>query len=250
MSKKTRHFEELSVFEHLKKARLKGKAITSEIHGEEPSGHIIAGCDSAKETAVYLTLFWILLSPSSLTRPQTLIMACIFSLGIIIWKTARSALLAWSRLERLHRLIEEERWEIEHHRAQEKEELIEMYKAKGFKGQQLDDIVRVLMADDNRLLMIMLEEELGLSLHSFEHPLKQALGALIGSFFTAIFCFLSLFLWNFIGLLIVVFFVMIIAGFISAKVLKNFVIKNFVWNLSIGFLALGVVYFLYQSILR
>lgn len=171
------HFEGKSAFEHLKKARLKGKIATSEIHGEEPSGQLIAGCDSAKDVAVYLSLLWMLLSPLSLSITQHVLLLSLFCLGLIIWKTARSAQLGWARLERLHRLIEQERWEIEHHRAQEKEELIEMYKAKGFKGKQLDDIISVLMADDNRLLMVMLEEELGLSLESFEHPIKQSLGA-------------------------------------------------------------------------
>ncbi len=35
------------------------------------------------------------------------------------------------------------------------------------------------MADDNRLLRVMLEEELGLTLEAYEHPLKQAFGALL-----------------------------------------------------------------------
>ena len=244
------HFEGKSAFEHLKSARLKGKIASSEIHGEEPSGHFIAACDSAKEVAIYLSLVWMLLTPFSLTLSHHLLLLSLFSLGLIIWKTTRSALLGWSRLERLHRLIEQERWEIEHHRAQEKEELIEMYAAKGFKGKQLDDIINVLMADDNRLLMVMLEEELGLSIESFEHPLKQSLGALIGSLCSVIFCFIGMISWGLNGLLIATFILLIATGYIASKALKNYVIKGFVWNVSISFLTLGTVYFLSRFLFK
>lgn len=248
MTKPHHHFKGLSAFKHLKSARLKGKAATAEIHGEEPSGFVIAFCDSAKETAIYLSLFWIILSTFSINFSTTTLLSSLFALGLIIWKTARSAVLAWARLERLHRLIEEERWEIEHHREQEKEELIAMYQAKGFKGEQLDQIVNVLMADDNRLLMVMLEEELGLSLQSFEHPLKQALGALIGSFVSALICFIALTLAHLTGLLIAVFLILILTAYIASKALKNYVIKGFVWTISISFLSLGITYFLSRFI--
>ena len=79
------------------------------------------------------------------------------------------------------RLLEEEKWEIEHNRNQEKVELKVLYRAKGFEGKLLDDVVDVLMADDKRALHIMLKEELGMTLEAYEHPLKQSLGALLGT---------------------------------------------------------------------
>ena len=91
-------------------------------------------------------------------------------------------LLGWARLERLHRIVEEERYEIENHRQQEREELKELYRAKGFQGKLLDEVVDVLMADGERLLKVMVEEELGLSLQSQEHPLKQGAGSALGAF--------------------------------------------------------------------
>jgi hypothetical protein len=109
------------------------------------------------------------------------LMLSLFSFGWAVWKTGRSALLGWGRMERLHRLIEEERWEIQHHRAQERRELGEMYRAKGFDGKLLEEVLDVLMSDDNRLLKVMLEEELGLTLEAYEHPLRQAIGALFAS---------------------------------------------------------------------
>ena len=44
----------------------------------------------------------------------------------------------------------------------------------------LDDVIDVLMADDNRLLQLMLEEEMSIELSSLQHPLKQAFGTFIG----------------------------------------------------------------------
>ena len=155
------HFKGREVAEHLKEARKKGAFAASEIHGTELPGHLSAGTDSAKETALVLLLFWLLLQPFDLA-PLPLL--GLFAVGWLIWKTGRSALLGWARLERLHRVIEEERYEIEHHRDQERQELKELYYAKGFEGKMLDDVIEVLMADDNRLLQVMLEEELGLSL--------------------------------------------------------------------------------------
>ena len=95
-------------------------------------------------------------------------------------------MLGWSRLERLHRVIEEERWEIEHHRPQEREELRALYAAKGLRENSSMRSIEVLMADDNRLFQVMLEEELGLTLEAYEHPLKQAFGAFFGAHCSAL----------------------------------------------------------------
>ena len=56
------------------------------------------------------------------------------ALGWIIWKGGRGMLLAWARLERLHRIVEEERYEIENHRQQERKSLKNFIALKVFKG--------------------------------------------------------------------------------------------------------------------
>jgi len=106
------HFGGKSVAEHLKEARMRGSLASAEIHGTEMPGHLAAGCDAARETAFLLGVVFFLFD----TQPWPLIIA---SLAILVWKVGRSALLGWARLERLHRLIEEERWEIEHSREEE-----------------------------------------------------------------------------------------------------------------------------------
>lgn len=239
-----KHFEGKSAFDHLKDARMKGKAATCETHGAEPSGSLVAACDAAREGSVYLILIFIALLPLKLALNLNLLLLGLFSAGFIFWKVCRSGYLGWSRLERLHRLIEQERWEIEHHRDQEKEELMELYQAKGFKDRQLEEVVEVLMADDNRLLQVMLEEELGVSLNSYEHPLKLSIGALIGSFCSLGVVLLAIWIAGFIGSLIALFCVTIGASILFSKTLGNTQIKGIVWNLAMCFLATGVTYFL------
>ena len=91
--------------------------------------------------AALLGMLWIIFSAFTLPFYHCLALLTVFASATLLLKCGRSAILGWSRLSRLHRLIEEERWEIEHHRPQEKEELIALYKAKGFSGDLLDEVI-------------------------------------------------------------------------------------------------------------
>lgn len=234
------HFEGKDVVDHLRAAREKGAKATSEVHGTETPGHISAAADSAKETAILLLGMWILLEAFS--APQPLLILGLFSIGWFLWKVGRSSLLGWARLERLHRLIEQERWEIQHHRAQEKEELIAMYKQKGLMGPLLDQVIEVLMADDNRLLRVMLEEELGLTLESYEHPLKQATGAGVGVLLAVCLGGIGFFIGGFIGITLALALLFSFATLYSSKCEGNQLIKSLVWNLAVGVLGVGAIY--------
>lgn len=237
------HFQGKSVVEHLKEARSKGASASAEIHGTEMAGHFSAGADAAKETALALSILWVLFS-TFLPLATASLLLLLFTCGWAIWKTARSATLGWARIERLHRLIEEERWEIEHHRAQEREELTEMYRAKGLSGKLLEEVIDVLMADDNRLLRIMLEEELGLTLEAYEHPLKQALGALFGVIATSFLCFFGIWILPSFGLFLFAALAICFSAAISAHLERNRMWNAIIWNLSIACLTVGSVYFL------
>lgn len=244
------HFKGKEALEHVIEARLKGKAASEEIHGTELPGHYSAAADAAKETAFLLLILWALFT--ELQIPQVHEILIVFTLGLLVWKVGRSAILGWSRLERLHRLIEEERWEIEHHRAQEKEELKALYAVKGFSGKLLDEAVDVLMADDNRLLQVMLEEELGLKLESYEHPLKQAAGAFIGVAGAALVMSFGLFALPFLGEAIratsTAALIIALSAGTSAQLQKNRPLPAIVWNLAVAALAAGVAYFAGQLI--
>lgn len=241
------HFEGKSVVEHLKEARNKGAMAAAEIHGTEMPGHIAGGADAAKESAMASLIIWAI-GTQAFSTSQTLGLLLLFFTGWLIWKCGRSALLGWARMERLHRLIEEERWEIEHHRSQERQELTELYRAKGFTGKLLDEVVDVLMADDNRLLNVMLEEELGLTLEAYEHPLKQSAGAGAGVILSAGILLFAHWVFPHAGIPIAAGLILITAATIAARLERNRPLNAVVWNLAVGALSSGSVYFIGQLI--
>lgn len=238
------HFKGVGVLEHLKQARKKGYLASSEPHGIEAMGHLMGGADAAREVAIASFLLTILFLnlPISLNLSYSLI--SLFLSGLFFWKVGRSASLGWSRLERINKLIEDEKEEIETNRSEEKEELTEIYEAKGFSEPLLSKVIDVLMADDNKLLGIMLEEELGVSLESNEHPLKQALGTAIGFLLASCAIFASVLLFQLKGIFISAFFIIMIASAYMANIQKIRILHQTVWNLSITFLAGASTYFL------
>lgn len=234
----SKHFNNQDPLTHVVEKRSEGILTLSEGHGTEMPGHLGAFADSIREMAVVLLLVWLFFS-SGLTLFA-------FGLGWLTWKTGRSAWLGWARLERLHRIIEQEKFEIEHHRPQEREELLALYGAKGFEGKLLDDVVDVLMADQDRLLKVMLEEEMGLTLQAYEHPLKQSMGAFLGSFVSLFLSLTAFFLSPGFGMLIASTLLLTASAILSAHFEKNRHIPAVIWNLSIGALAFGIAYFVYQ----
>jgi len=233
------HFEGKSAFEHLKAARVKAAKASAESHGTEASGFFAALIDSTKMMAIVISLVWLILHSTK----GLLFLGAAF----LLWQVFRSALLGWSRLERIHRLIEQERHEITHHREQEKEELIEMYKLKGFSGEMLDRVIETLMADDNRLLMVMLEEELGLKLKRYEHPLLGSLGALCGSLIGFAAIAVSIF-WvgTLLSMSVALFIIILATSWAIAKREGNLIIKAVVWNVACIATLFAFTYFLME----
>jgi len=236
------HFGGKTVPEHIKEARIKGMQASAEIHGTEISGYKAAFADSLRDTSLAMALI-AEVSFTLLPNPKAFLLTLLFLVGWMIWKTCRSSLLGWARLERLHRLIEEERWEIQHHRPQEREELMELYQSKGFEGDLLTEVINVLMADDNRLLEVMLIEELGLPLEAYEHPLKQAFGSFLGSFIAVILGSAFYFLIPSYGFLVAAFPLFLAGGIWTAKIERIKILPSLIWNMSVFGLTIGFIYF-------
>ncbi len=237
----SKHFENKDALSHVVEKRMEGMLSISEAHGTEMPGHLAACADAARDTALFLLLVWLFLP----AIPPLIALG----LGWLAWKTGRSGWLGWARLERLHHLIEQEKYEIEHHRPQERDELVALYGAKGFEGKLLDNVVDVLMADQDRLLKVMLEEEMGLTLQAYEHPLKQCLGAAVGAFIAFLVSIILFLLSPSYGMLIASILLLTASAFVSAHYEKNRIIPAVIWNLSIGALSYGVTYFVYQILI-
>jgi len=246
MGTKHAHFKDKEAIDHVVEAQVQGIFDSTETHGTEIPGHLSAASDAAKETSIILVLVWAALIKTSPLSPKNYTILAIIALAWLVWKCGRSAWLGWSRLERLHRVVEQEKWEIDHHRSQERDELKALYSAKGFEGKLLDDVVDVLMADGDRLLRVMVEEELGLSLESHEHPIKQAIGAMFGTIFSALICATGLYLYPSWGIIIAGLIVIGCAAGFSSRYEHNRLIPAVVWNLGLGVLAYGTVYYLIE----
>lgn len=238
------HFKGKDALGHVIEAQAQGIVSASEVHGTEIPGHLSAAADAARETAVALPMLWVLLSHLTASLNETIALLAIFCVGWLLWKLGRGAWLGWFRLERLHRVLEQERWEIEHHRQQERDELRVLYAAKGFEGKLLEDVLDVLMADNDRLLKVMVEEELGLSLGTTEHPLKQGLGAALGVLTASIITLGAIALWPNLGVYFGAAIAIAIASAVSAYLARNDLIPAVIWNLGLALLSVGSVYFL------
>lgn len=238
------HFNEKEAIAHVVEKQALGIVEAQEVHGNEIPGHLSAATDSAKETALYLCFVAIILNHHQMAYSESIYFLFLFFIATLVWKTCRSAWLGWARLERLHRVIAQEKWEIEHHRTQEREELKALYAAKGFQGQLLDDVVDVLMADGDRLLKVMVEEELGLSLETQQHPLKQALGAFMGALVAGTAMAAGIYIQFPEGALIACLLVVALSSFFAARYEKNNGIQAVIWNLGLALLSLSSAYFL------
>lgn len=239
-----KHFNDKEAIAHVVEKQALGIVEAQEVHGNEIPGHLSAATDSAKETSLYLCFVAIILNYHQMTYWETFSFLLLFFLATLVWKTCRSAWLGWSRLERLHRVISQEKWEIDHHRAQEREELKALYQAKGFQGKLLDDVVDVLMADGDRLLKVMVEEELGLSLETQQHPLKQALGAFIGAIIAGLAMGIGFFISSPTGTYIACFAVVLFSSLFAARYERNNAVQAVIWNLGLALLSIATAYFL------
>ena len=245
MPESPKHFDGKEAIDHVIEAQAQGIISSSEIHGTELPGNYSAGFDAAREVALVLPLIGLLMIKLSVPSDQILLFLGIIASGLFLWKSGRSAWLGWFRLERLHRILEQERWEIEHHRQQERDELGALYGAKGFEGKLLEDVLDVLMADNDRLLKVMVEEELGLTLAAYQHPLKQALGAAIGVITSTSVCLLAYFIWPQYGILLGASIVIACSAGLTARLSQNEPVPSIVWNLSLAAISYGCVYFLF-----
>lgn len=125
---------------------------------------------SARDALILIWMIWLALrgfgSPpldSLLLVPLAIALALLMGIS-----TGRSTYL---QVQYYETELERERTEIRESFAHECEEVRVLYAAKGFREPLLGQIVDTLTGDEDRLLKIMMEEELGLSMQHINHPL-------------------------------------------------------------------------------
>lgn len=232
--------------DHLAATKASGILTSTEQPGIENHGSWLSGSDAAKEMAMGILLLNLFLSACHFVSHEIFWLVLLFTLSWSLWKGGRSAWLGWSQLEKLHRLLALEKHSIVHDRIKSREELSVLYSAKGFKDKLLEEVLDVLMANENRLLLIMVEEKLNLTLEKYEHPLKQGLGAFTGSIFSGFLMLAGISILPINSLYITAILIIGLASAIAAKVEGNHPITAVVWNLSLATLVYGCAYFLFQ----
>ena len=80
-----------------------------------------------------------------------------------------------SQIEILQSEIKREEYEIENTPEKEREEIVEIYKSKGFAGEELNMVVNKITSNKGVWLRTMLTEELGLNLEILGSPIKGAI---------------------------------------------------------------------------
>jgi hypothetical protein len=243
------HFKGKDALRHIIEVQANGVMASTEIHGAETPGSVFAALDSARDITVSLLILHLVLHSFNLTRDNLLLILMTFGIALMLWKAGRSAWLAWSRLERLHRIVLEEQREIQENRPQEREELKELYRLKGYEGKLLDEVIDVLMADSDRLLRVMLQEEMGFRLEENEHPLVQGLGALIGAFFGGLIPIIGYYYFAEPGIVSTSLISLALFAGLSAWRERNRVVPAVVWNIGIAIFAYATAYYCIQFIM-
>ena len=243
----TDHYKGKSALAHVAERKAQGILSFAETHGTEIPGHIHAFADTLRGSSLLFLLHWMLLREAGASGARMWAFILIFFCGWLLWNAGRSAWLGFSRLERMHRIVEQERNEIKTHRSQEREELAELYRAKGLEGKLLEDVIDVFMADDERLLQIMVDEELCLNLGTHVHPLQQGVGAALGVFVAGGLALLCGTIFPEIGIYLSTLLGMGGGAAISSYYEKNQMIPAVVWSVGLGAVSSGTVYFLLQA---
>ncbi len=143
----------------------------------------------ARDAVVLLWLIWVGLQGFGVTEHVGPILVAA-GLGIALYLGMSSAVATQVRLRYLETELQRERREIKEQPEHEREEVRALYAAKGFREPLLSQITDVLCADDDRLLKVMMEEELGLFIHHVNHPLLvglwNAAGGAVGALVLAV----------------------------------------------------------------
>lgn len=136
-----------------------------------------------------------------------------------------------------------EYWEVEHMPEIEKEEIREIFAAKGFRDNLLDRVVEVITADKDRWVDVMMKEELGMSAPT-RSPLTIGMVTFV-SFLIIGLIPLSVYVWdylgNFPGDLFVWASLLTTTAFAGIGILKSYVTETSKWKGLLETVALGVL---------
>ena len=151
----------------------------------------------------------------------------------------------------------QEEWEIDHLREQEKDEIRSIYKKKGFGGELLEDIVRVITSRRKVWVDTMMREELGL-IKDERNPIDRSVSTFVGFnvigliplFPFVVFLIIGseitsdVFLYSIISVVVAFFLV----GMIKGRIVKKSIIQSGINTIIIGSIAASTAYVIGYSL--
>ena len=160
--------------DHITEARQRARTVFS---GESHLGDVDdwrQAIVAARDGIVFVWVFWVALYGLGFSGSVGPVLVCA-GLGISVYLGVASGIATRLRLNHYESELQRERSEILENPDHERDEVLALYAAKGFQEPLLSQIADVLCADDDRLLKVMMEEELGLFIQHINHPLLVAL---------------------------------------------------------------------------
>ncbi len=146
----------------------------------------------------------------------------------------------------------QEEWEIDHMEEQEKEEIREIYKKKGFKDELLEEIVRIITSRRKVWVDTMMKEELGL-IEDGKNPLDCSVSTFIGFNLIGLIPLIPFMIFMFMKIdanseafvysTILVMISFFLVGIIKGKIVKKPKIRSGFYTLIIGGFASLIAYF-------
>lgn len=160
----------LGTADHLAEARQRARQM---LGGESHLGDVDdwrRALVSARDAVILIWLTWVALHGFQ-DPPCTAGMLVAMAIGLALLMGISTARSTHTQIQYYAAELERERAEIASNFHEECDEIRALYAAKGFSEPLLGQIVDTLASDEDRLLKVMMEEELGLSMYHMNHPL-------------------------------------------------------------------------------
>ncbi len=146
----------------------------------------------------------------------------------------------------------QEEWEIDNLKEQERDEIRDIYKEKGFKDELLEDVVRIITSKRKVWIDTMMKEELGL-IEDEKNPIDSSVSTFVGFNLVGLIPLIPFMVFMIIGIelnseafmysIASVCAAFFLVGMIKGKIVKKSVIRSGVNTLIIGGIAALVAYF-------
>jgi len=136
-----------------------------------------------------------------------------------------------------------EYWEVKNLPEVETEEIRDIYRAKGFEGELLEQIVTVITADEHRWVDVMMKEELNM-IEETKSPLKMGAVTYFAFILIGVIPLLT-YVWDYVrpidGNLFFIASILTAVGFIIIGIFKTYVTQTKIWKGVLETLLLGAI---------